>query len=381
MKSQPDDEQVAIVIGAGPSGLACSLGLSNVCKRVLLVEKHPTFEKRGSTFGMAKNGQKTLDELRPGLLNYMEDIGLPGGPGGTLVFVWWEMRNAFLHHVRQTENIELFCGEEFTDIEESDEAGVTVKFKSGLELKGDFLVGADGVHSEVRKVLDLPPVLVSDTTIYRGSVQVPEAASPELRGLLQKGIVPFFTGDGKEIYFVSFNFNERYPGRLTWFLATRLDVDKDSSLTPFTISRDNVKDESELRLLHDILSLSEEDHLKPYPKSSIVDLSEDALSTFVGGGWGGRGRITLIGDAAHGMRPTDAYGGSMALEDAVVLSRILKDGKESLPVLLRRFESERLPRVKRVYDNQYERYDTRMRKGTRLDPQPQEFMDWLLAGV
>eukprot|EP00550_Attheya_septentrionalis_P012406 CAMPEP_0198304600 /NCGR_PEP_ID=MMETSP1449-20131203/57478_1 /TAXON_ID=420275 /ORGANISM="Attheya septentrionalis, Strain CCMP2084" /LENGTH=381 /DNA_ID=CAMNT_0044007127 /DNA_START=196 /DNA_END=1341 /DNA_ORIENTATION=+ len=381
MKSQPDDEQVAIVIGAGPSGLACALGLSNVCKRVLLVEKHPTFEKRGSTFGMAKNGQKTLDELRPGLLSYMEGIGLPGGPGGTLVFVWWEMRNAFLHHVRQTENIELFCGEEFTDIEESDEAGVTVKFKSGLELKGNFLVGADGVHSEVRKVLDLPPVLVSDTTIYRGSVQVPETASPELRGLLQGGVVPFFTGDGKGIYFVSFNFNERYPGRLTWFLATRLDVDSDSSLTPFTISRDNVKDESKLRLLQDILSLSEEDHLKPYPKSSIVDLSEDALSTFVGGGWGGRGRITLIGDAAHGMRPTDGYGGSMALEDAVVLFRILKDGKESLPVLLRRFEAERLPRVKRVYDNQYERYDTRMRKGTRLDPQHQEFMDWLLAGV
>jgi 2-polyprenyl-6-methoxyphenol hydroxylase-like FAD-dependent oxidoreductase len=81
------------------------------------------------------------------------------------------------------------------------------------------------------------------------------------------------------------------------------------------------------------------------------------------------------------MRPTDGFGGSMALEDAVVLSRILKDGKESLPVLLRRFESERLSRVKRVYDNQYERYDTRMREGKMLGPQPQEFIDWLLAGV
>ena len=41
----------AIVIGAGPSGLATSLSLSNVCKKVHLVEKHPTFEKRGATFG------------------------------------------------------------------------------------------------------------------------------------------------------------------------------------------------------------------------------------------------------------------------------------------------------------------------------------------
>ena len=40
-------DQVAIVIGAGPAGLACALGLSNVCKKVLLVEKHANFDRRG----------------------------------------------------------------------------------------------------------------------------------------------------------------------------------------------------------------------------------------------------------------------------------------------------------------------------------------------
>jgi 2-polyprenyl-6-methoxyphenol hydroxylase-like FAD-dependent oxidoreductase len=374
--------RIAIVIGAGPAGLATSLGLSNVCKKVFLVEKHPTFEKRGATFGMAANGQKTLDELRPGLRKYMEDIGLIGGPGGALVMVWWEMRDAFLHHARKTKNIEVLCGEEFTDIVQSDDADeVTVTFKSGLELKGHLLVGCDGVNSKVREVLNLPPQLVSDTTNFRGSLQVPETASPELRGLLEKGMVPFFAGEGREMYFVLFNFHKRHPGRLAWILATKQDIPSDGSVTPFTIIRDNVQNEGELKLLQEIFSLSEEDHLNPYPKSSIVDLSEDALST-LDGGWGGKGRITLVGDAAHGMRPTDGYGGSMALEDAVVLMRMLRDGKDdSVPALLRRFESERLPRVKRVYDNQYERYDIRMREGRSPGPQPQEFMDWLLAGV
>jgi 2-polyprenyl-6-methoxyphenol hydroxylase-like FAD-dependent oxidoreductase len=64
--SSSDDERMAIVIGGGPSGLATSatsLGLSNVCNKACLVEKHPTFEKRVATFGMAVNGQKTLDEF------------------------------------------------------------------------------------------------------------------------------------------------------------------------------------------------------------------------------------------------------------------------------------------------------------------------------
>ena len=60
-------DYVAIVIGAGPSGLACALALSNVCKKVLLVEKHANFDRRGATFGLSKNGQNVLDELSPGL--------------------------------------------------------------------------------------------------------------------------------------------------------------------------------------------------------------------------------------------------------------------------------------------------------------------------
>jgi 2-polyprenyl-6-methoxyphenol hydroxylase-like FAD-dependent oxidoreductase len=374
-----DEERVAIVIGAGPSGLATSLGLSNVCKKVCLVEKHPSFEKRGATFGMATNGQKTLDELSPGLRSYLEEIGLSGAAGGSLVFVWWEMRDAFLHHVRQRKNVEVYCGEEFTDIQQS-ENGVVVKFKSGLELKGDFLVGADGVHSQVRKALDLPPLLVSETTNFRGTLQVPETASPGLRALLEKGMVPLAVGQGKTIYFVLFNFHTRHPGRLAWVLATQLDVHNGKNITPFDIAREHVKDEDQLRLLEEIFTLSDEEHLKAYPKSSIVDLSDNILASF-GTGWGGKGLITLVGDAAHGMRPTDGFGGSMALEDAVVLSRILEDRKDPLSVLLRRFESERLPRVKKVYDNQFERYEARMRDGRSLGPLSQDFLDWLLAGV
>jgi len=84
------------------------------------------------------------------------------------------------------------------------------------------------------------------------------------------------------------------------------------------------------------------------------------------------------------MRPTDGYGGSMAMEDAVVLTRILHDGiRNSVPgeEMLEQFEKERLPRVKKVYDNQESRYNRRMKGGKRPGPQSEELLNWLLSGV
>jgi 2-polyprenyl-6-methoxyphenol hydroxylase-like FAD-dependent oxidoreductase len=403
---EKNDGLVAIVIGAGPSGLATALALSNHCQKVYLVEKHATFEKRGATFGMAPNGQKVLNELLSSsssperLHRLLQEIAID--TGSSLVFVWWEMRDAFLKCVQECPNIELVCGKEFTEILDQDNS-VRVLFGNDidddgttLELKGDFLVAADGVHSKVREIMHLPPLLVSNTTNFRGSLDVPlstsqggdaeKSCSNELRGLLDKGIVPLAAENGGDMYFVLFNFNSKKPGRLAWILATQMDVD--DTVSPITIARANVQDPDQLRLLEEIFALSEEDHMLPYPKTSIVDLSDEVLETiFTDGGWGGKGRVTFVGDAAHGMRPTDGYGGSMALEDAVVLARILKraleaqTAQQSIPSMLKEYERERRPRVKRVYDNQWDRYKQRMEQGKRIGPQDPEFLEWLFAGI
>ena len=89
-------------------------------------------------------------------------------------------------------------------------------------------------------------------------------------------------------------------------------------------------------------------------------------------GWGGTGRITLIGDAAHAVRPSSGLGGSVAFEDAVVLSRLLaninnennndddddnnnsnNDSNHDLVAdALRQFETQRFPRVRSISDDQ-----------------------------
>src|SRR5262249_22384717 len=61
-----------------------------------------------------------------------------------------------------------------------------------------------------------------------------------------------------------------------------------------------------------------------------------------------RGRITLLGDAAHPMMPTLAQGAAMALEDAYALARNLARCRPDVEQGLAAYQSERLPRARAV---------------------------------
>lgn len=67
----------------------------------------------------------------------------------------------------------------------------------------------------------------------------------------------------------------------------------------------------------------------------------------------GRGRVTLIGDAAHPVQPNLGQGGCMAIEDAFELVKRLSSGSnakaDAVPSLLRQFEASRCARVSRVF--------------------------------
>src|SRR5205085_4766468 len=58
----------------------------------------------------------------------------------------------------------------------------------------------------------------------------------------------------------------------------------------------------------------------------------------------GKGRITLLGDAAHPTTPNLGQGACMAIESSVVLARCLTQ-ERNLPDSLRRYEAERMPRT------------------------------------
>jgi salicylate hydroxylase len=64
-----------------------------------------------------------------------------------------------------------------------------------------------------------------------------------------------------------------------------------------------------------------------------------------------RGRVALLGDAAHPMRPFLAQGAAMALEDAAALGQVLKDLPDphrDLPAALTQYAKQRWQRAARV---------------------------------
>ena len=366
--------RTALVIGAGPAGLSAALGLAKVCQKVVVVEKRPDFKVQGSTFGIMKNGRKALTELCPDIWALLQTAGVPL-PSGGLMLPWWEMRDAILSQVRNNSNIVVRTGEQFTAIVDSPDV-VKVSFQSGLKLEADVVVAADGVHSQVREWLGLPPARATGNRVFRGALTVQDDSSDKLKALLEEGILPLGSKEMKGVYFILFNFHSRFPGRLTWAVSTNHEIDEDS--TPFSIMSEVVHDPEELDLLREIFELSDGDHLKPFPPTHVVDFSDDVLQT-LGGGWGGRGRVTLLGDAAHAMRPTDGQGGNQAFEDALVLSRTLAQGGP-VEYALRQFEARRVARVKRIHDDQRIRYERRMR-GETVGAMSKELREWIEAGV
>jgi 2-polyprenyl-6-methoxyphenol hydroxylase-like FAD-dependent oxidoreductase len=61
-----------------------------------------------------------------------------------------------------------------------------------------------------------------------------------------------------------------------------------------------------------------------------------------------RDRLVVIGDAAHPMPPFVAQGAAQAIEDACALATILTESDQCADDLLKRFESQRRPRIERV---------------------------------
>jgi 2-polyprenyl-6-methoxyphenol hydroxylase-like FAD-dependent oxidoreductase len=60
-----------------------------------------------------------------------------------------------------------------------------------------------------------------------------------------------------------------------------------------------------------------------------------------------KGRVVLIGDAAHATTPHVGYGAGLAVEDAIVLAELLREAAP-LAVVLDRFVARRYPRCRTV---------------------------------
>jgi 2-polyprenyl-6-methoxyphenol hydroxylase-like FAD-dependent oxidoreductase len=211
---------------------------------------------------------------------------------------------------------------------EDDGNGVTARFADGREERGDALVGADGLRSVVRAKLLGPAE--PDFVGYVQWQTLIEGAD----GLLPEGIERVTFGPGSRTVM------HRVGGsRLFWACVVygsaadggRPPGRKEKLLAQFKGWPDPIRTAIDATPEEQITGL-------PIYDRKPVD------------SWG-RGRVTLLGDAAHPMTTNTSQGGNQAIEDGVVLGRMLRGVEGDPSSTLRAYEQRRIARTTPLVNN------------------------------
>ncbi|MEV7099277.1 FAD-dependent monooxygenase [Amycolatopsis sp. NPDC051045] len=317
----------AIVIGGGIGGLAAAVGLHRVGWTVTVLEKAPEFGDVGAGISLWPNALRCLDELGVDLGDRLapQQEGGFRDPRGRRIARYdgaeFERRHgrplgaihrrdliAALRNAVPAESLKTG-----TEVIEAGEDGL-VRFTGG-ELRADLVVAADGIHSRVRHALfpDHPEPVYAGSTAFRGVAHHPGARLSTSFGRgIEIGVLPLTGGD---VYWWISSVAE--PG------ARPVDLEKTFGDWHEPIPALLAATPPEAVLHHDLYYLG------------------TPLGTFT------RGRIALLGDAAHAMPPFLGQGGCQAIEDAVVLAHTMST-EDNVKAALESYDRQRRPRSQKV---------------------------------
>jgi 2-polyprenyl-6-methoxyphenol hydroxylase-like FAD-dependent oxidoreductase len=336
-----------IVAGGGIGGLSATIALRRAGIETDLFEQREDVRATmvGGGFHLWPNATRALDQL--GLAGAAREQGAPLGRtelyssrrgelavwplaeiasevGGFDVGISRANLQQLLYEAVDPEAIN--AGAQLAGFDEDSE-GVTVRFADGREERCDALVGADGLRSAVRaQVLD-----ASDPD-YAGYVQW-QTVIDDARELVPPGAERIIFGPARRTVM-----HQVGGGGLFW--ACVLYCPEAESGT-----RSGRK-----------AMLLERFGDWPPPIQTAVEATPEKQITGLPvydrkpvKQWG-RGRVTLLGDAAHPMTTNTSQGGNQAIEDGVVLARCLS-GERDVASALRAYEERRIARTTPLVKN------------------------------
>ena len=336
----------AVVVGGGIGGLAAAVALRQVDWRVTVLERAARFGEIGAGITLMSNGLRCLDAI--GLGEAVRGSGLPmlalgmrtsagrwlsridaDGAGmqarmGTTAVV---IHRAELHTILRDAlpAASLLAGVATTAIIGGADGGpAQVHFRHqdhDAVLHADLVVGADGVHSWIRaqRWPDAPAAVYSGSTTWRAITTPSPAAVTEMS---------LSWGQGTE-----FGVMPIADGRTYWYAAANADE-----------AQRNLDELRELRrrfgTWHEpIPALLAATRPQDVLRHDVAELAAPLPSFH-------RGRVVLLGDAAHPMTPNLGQGACQALEDAAVISRLAAGiGPDAVTGMLARYTAARVPRT------------------------------------
>ena len=337
-----------LIIGGGIAGTAAALALRKAGREAVVFEAHPrTGQDIGAFLTLASNGMRAL--IQTGAAEAVAGFGLtrmqivdgagaevadvPLGEHGHPLAGYRCMRRAELTSALQAEarrrGIEIRHGARLTSVKESD-AGVTAAFADGSSASGDLLIGADGLGSTTRSLIDAAapgPRFAGQRVFYGYTTAAAPPSAPERITMIRGSAA-------------AFGYTVSPSGETFWF----------ARVSGEPASAREIAETTPAQWRERLVPLLRRDAT---PAADIVAATgaelmlTNAWDLPLGLRWR-TGRTLIIGDAAHAASPATGQGASMALEDAVVLAKALREtGTHAPEAALETYERLRRPRVER----------------------------------
>ncbi len=343
------------IVGGGIGGLAAALACSRAGAAIELFECSQQFTEVGAGIQMGPNVVRVLDDwglkgpltavaafperLQVRSAQNGAELGVLrlgatavqhyGAPYATIHRA--DLHNMLLSAVTGRNDVELNLDSELIEFEQN-ECGVTLSTASGRQVHSDLLVGADGLWSRVRQQLlaDGVPIATGHLA-YRAlvpqKVLPAKLRSQQITAWLgpQLHVVQYPVRGGEWLNVVAVVQGHVVGDIEYWDHSTNIVKLRRSMAQTFSALRDLIHAIEHWRLW----GLS----IRP-PARSPHEFA--------------RGRVALLGDAAHPMLPYLAQGAGMAIEDAQALAQALTVQELSVPLALRNYADARWRRNARV---------------------------------
>lgn len=363
---QPSGYQPRILIaGAGIGGLACAIALHAAgFHDVIVLESAPAIERIGVGINVqpAAVAELTLaglgDEfersgIRTQAIAYLDDTGRQhrSEPRGIMAghrFPQYSLHRGdlqamLLQTVRDRLGPESVIAGARVIAFESTDSSVTVRLAStaaiGVDaITGDLLIGADGIHSNVRRQLhpEAMDVRPGGLQMFRGVTELPSFLDGETM---------IVANDSSKRRLIAYPISARHA-RQGRALVNWVCMIPDELLPPSADpwSRERVSPREVLAHYADWMLDAFDLHGMLAGSDSVM---RQAMVDRAPLPWWGQGRVTLLGDAAHLMYPVGAHGGSQAIVDGFELADTLAASSD-LVEGLRDYEIRRQPATSNI---------------------------------
>ena len=341
-----------LIVGGGIGGMTAAACLLKAGFGVSVFEQAPNLGEVGAGIQLSANPMRVLRHL--GLVRELELAGvrpasyqfkmfdtaevlqeIPLGDGYVerhgvpyLSVHRADLLEALIGAVRRLNSDAVVLNAMATDFTE-DRDGVTLRFQDGGEVRGDVLIGADGIKSMVRNRI-VGPTAVNYTGDQSWRVLVPaERLEPRMR----PDTVNICVGPGKHgvVYPI------RRDGLVNMVGCVEYETWDEES---WTARRPWAEMKADFAGWHEniqaIIDNADKDECYRWAMNNRPPV--DNWST---------ARATLLGDAAHPSLPYMAQGGAMAIEDGAVIARALQQEAE-VAAALDLYQRNRLQRTARI---------------------------------